>query len=499
MKRRSSGVLCHITSLPCKYGIGDLGPWAYKFADFLAQAGQSYWQVLPLNRPAIEIPHSPYNCLSAYAGNPLLISPELLLRQGLLRRKDIRDATAFPKNRVDYESVIPYKRKLLDIAYERFKSMPKERHYKQFCMESSGWLEDFAIYVALREHFWAALWCDWPAEFKDRNKVAPESLSPKLQDAINREKFLQYQFFNQWFALKRYCNKREIDIIGDMPIYVSFDSADVWARPEFFKLTDRKSPRFVSGVPPDFFNKTGQLWGNPVYDWPALRKAGYSWWLERIGHNLRLFDILRIDHFRGFVAYWQVRAGNKTAAKGRWIRVPKEDFFEKLFGHFSSRAMIVEDLGHITPAVRAFIEKSQLAGMRILPWGFDGDTGANVHAPGNHVENCVVYTGTHDCNTIKGWFEKEAGAKQKEKLFDYLGREAAGDELHWELIRLAMSSVANLAIIPMQDILWLGEEARMNRPGTFDKNNWAWRFGGHNMTVLIIDKLKKVTQIHGRA
>lgn len=498
MKKRSSGILLHITSLPSQYGIGDLGPSAYKFADFLVRAKQSYWQVLPLNPPAIRIPHSPYNSLSAYAGNPLLINPQFLHRQGLLTRKEIQDTPAFGASRVDYQLVIPYKTKLLNTAYERFKSMPEEPHYRRFCLDNASWLEDFATFVTLREHFGPVLWCDWPAEFGDRNNITQKSWNPKLQDTVNREKFLQYQFFNQWFALKRYCNERGIKIIGDIPIYVSFDSADVWANPHFFKLTGRKKTRVVSGVPPDFFNKTGQLWGNPVYDWQTLKKTGYSWWFQRIRHNLMLFDVVRIDHFRGFITYWQVPAGHKTAAKGRWVRAPKEDFFKKLFRYFPSRPIIVEDLGHITPAVRAFIEKLQLPGMRILLFGFEADMAKNIHSHRNHVKNCVVYTGTHDCNTIRGWFEKEANPEQKERLFDYLGRKVSIAELHWELIQLAMSSVANLAIIPMQDILGLGEEARMNRPGTAAKGNWTWRLGRQQTTPSIISKLKKMTEVSNR-
>jgi len=499
MKKRSSGILLHITSLPSKYGIGDLGPSAYEFADFLVQAKQSYWQVLPLNPPAIRVPHSPYNSLSAYAGNPLLLSPQFLYHQGLLTRKEIQDKPAFGASGVDYQLVIPYKTKLLNTAYERFKSMPEDPYYRRFCLDNATWLEDFAAFVTLREHFGPVLWCDWSAEFRDKNRITKKSLNLKLKDAVNREKFLQYQFFNQWFALKRYCNERGIKIIGDIPIYVSFDSADVWAGPHFFKLTRRKKPRVVSGVPPDFFNKAGQLWGNPVYDWQMLKKAGYSWWFQRIRHNLMLFDVVRMDHFRGFVAYWQVPAGHKTAAKGRWVRAPKEDFFERLFKHFPSCPIIVEDLGHITPAVRVFIEKLQLPGMRILLFGFEGCMAKNVHSHHNHVKNSVVYTGTHDNNTIRGWFEKEADPEQKERLFNYLGRKVPIAELHWELIQLAMNSVANLAIIPMQDILGLGEDARMNHPGTIAKSNWTWRLGRRQTTPSIISKLKKMTEVFNRA
>ena len=499
MKKRSSGILLHITSLPSKYGVGDLGPSAYKFADFLAQAKQRYWQVLPLNPPAIAIPHSPYNCLSAYAGNPMLISPKLLHKQGLLAAKEIQNVPDFPQSQADYQVVIPHKTNLLNTAYTSFKSKPQNPQYQRFCMENKSWLEDFAMYVALRQYFRPKMWCDWPPELRDRNNLRQESLSLKLQDDINREKFLQFQFFKQWFSLKHYCNERDIRIIGDIPIYVSFDSADLWANSHFFKLTRKKKPKVISGVPPDFFSKTGQLWGNPIYDWPALKKTGYSWWIQRIGHNLKLFDVIRLDHFRAFVAYWQVPANHKTAAKGRWIRAPKESFFRKLFQHFPSCPIIVEDLGHITPAVKASIEKFKLSDMRILTFGFDGDKNKNVHFINNHVKNSVVYTGTHDNNTLIGWFEKEAGPVQKRKLFDSLRPKVSPAQLNWELIKLAMSSRANLAIIAMQDILGLGQHARMNLPGSIAKENWTWRLDKNLTTSSTISKLKEITEKSNRA
>jgi len=499
MKGRSSGILCHITSLPSRYGVGDMGPSAYKFADFLARAGQSYWQVLPLNPPAMESPHSPYSCLSVFAGSGLLISPELLHRQGLLTRSQIQDVPPFNPGRVNYRQVIPHKTRLLRAAYERFKSKPEDEQYRRFCRDNSSWLDDFAVYTVLRRRLASGWWCDWPERFRDKDKLKAASLNAQLQDAIEAQKFIQYTFFRQWFDLKQYCNDRGIGIIGDMPIYVSFDSADVWANPHFFKLNKRKKPRVVSGVPPDIFNKKGQLWGHPVYDWQAMKKTGYSWWLRRMENNLAMFDIVRIDHFRGLVAYWQVPAQHKTAAKGRWIRVPKEDFFARLLKRFPTQAIIIEDLGHITPAVKTFVDKLGLAGMKILLFGFGADADSNVHIPENHVKNCVVYTGNHDTNTIRGWFEQEADQAQKKKLLDYLGGQISSSELHWALIDLAAASVAKLAIIPMQDVLGLGADARMNRPGTSDETNWTWRFNWHRTTGRIVDRLKKITQVNRRA
>lgn len=495
-KKRASGVLLHITSLPSRFGIGDLGPTAYKFADFLARAGQSYWQILPLNPPAVESSPSPYSAFSAFAGYPLLISPELLYQQNLLTKNDIHLIPASPQDHIDYNKVIAYKTNLLNIAYDRFANLPKES-YRHFCSQNSYWLDDFATFASIRQRLAPSLWCDWPADFKDKNKLALKSLDPELQDQIEKQKFLQYQFFKQWFSLKHYCSKLQIKIIGDVPFYVAYDSADVWANPTFFKLTRARKPRFIAGVPPDSCCKTGQLWGNPVYDWKTLRKVGYSWWLKRIAHSLTLFDTIRIDHFRGFVAYWQVPANHKTAVRGKWVKAPKEDFFTKLFERFPSCPIIAEDLGYITPAVKAFIEKMQLTGMRILIFGFDGDPAANDHCLRNHPKNSVVYTTTHDTNTVKGWFEKEAGPQQKTRLFDCLGRKAPASRLNWNMIELAMSSASNLAIIPMQDVLGLGQNARMNRPGSIT-DNWIWRLQPSQITPAITCKLRKLTQAYHR-
>jgi 4-alpha-glucanotransferase len=318
-----------------------------------------------------------------------------------------------------------------------------------------------------------------------------------LQDAVEKEKFLQYLFFKQWFSLKRYSNEHGVRIIGDIPIYIAYNSADVWAWPEIFKLTKAKKPKVVSGVPPDFFSRTGQLWGNPIYDWKALKDAGYRWWVQRVKHNLALFDIVRIDHFRGFIAYWEVPANQKTAVVGKWVDGPKEDFFNTLLKHFSSLPVVVEDLGYITADVREFIEKFRLMCMRVLLFAFDGDIARNLHCPHNHVENSIVYTGTHDNNTIEGWFEKEAKPEQKKKLFDYLGRKVSAGQIHWELIRLAMSSVGRVVIIPMQDVLGLGECARMNRPATV-RGNWRWQLLAGQTRAVIARRLRRLTEIYGR-
>ncbi|MHC4645716.1 MAG: 4-alpha-glucanotransferase [Planctomycetota bacterium] len=498
-KSRASGILLHITSLPSKYGVGDLGPAAYKFAEFLARAKQTCWQMLPLTPPTLKKnPYSPYNCLSAFAGNTLLISPELLYRDGLLRKKDLNSKPRFPEAWVDYSSVLPYKTKLLNLAFERFKSMSPAPDYDVFCSQNNHWLEDYAAFIVLRRRFRRRLWCDWPPEFKSRKEQTPKHLKACPRDAICREIFLQYVFFRQWSCLKRHCNRLGIRIIGDIPIYVAYDSADLWAHPETFDLTRAGTPRVVAGVPPDLFSRTGQLWGNPVYDWAALKKQGYRWWLKRIEHNLAMFDIVRLDHFRGFVACWQVPAGSKTAVDGTWVDGPKEDFLSLLFERFPASRFIAEDLGYITPDVTALIDKFQLASMKILLFAFDAKPDPNPHAPNNHTENSVVYTGTHDNNTVKGWFCKEAPPQTRKRIFASFGKRVPLTRIHWEFIRLAMSSVARMAIIPMQDILGLGQEARMNRPATI-KGNWSWRLRTRQIKTSTINNLADLTKASDRA
>lgn len=494
--KRGSGILLHITSLPSPYGIGDMGPWAYKFADFLSETKQKFWQVLPLT-PTTLPSGSPYHGSSAYAGNTLLISPELMVREGLLDKEDTEPMPRFQKNKVDYPRVSSFKEKLFERAYEHFK--PSENgEYENFCSENSNWLEDFALFVALKAHFRGKVWGEWPPGIRDRQPEALKTLKNKLQDRIEREKFLQYVFFRQWFSLKSYCNRKGIQIIGDMPFYVSYNSVDVWKNPEFFKLNEKKQPAFVSGVPPDYFSRTGQLWGDPVYRWDALKEQGYSWWIRRIEHNLKLFDFIRIDHFRGFVGYWEVRAGERTAVKGRWVKAPAKNFFTEVCERFPHLPILAEDLGTITPDVREIMRHFGFPGMRVLLFAFGEDLPTNPYAPHNHLKNCIVYTGTHDNNTVRGWFEGEATPEDRERLFRYLGREVHPQEVHWEFIRLAMMSVADMVIIPMQDILGLGEQARMNRPATV-KGNWQWRLLPEQLTSTLTRRLLEMTQIYGRA
>jgi len=496
IEKRAGGLLLHVSSLPSKYGIGDLGPDAYKFVDFLVRAGQSYWQMLPLTLPTLKInPYSPYNCISAFAGNTLLISPDFLYRDNLLTKEQLLKCPRLDDSRIDFPKVISYKHKLFNYAYQHFKNS-RPADYDKFISDNCEWLDDFALFSALRNHFKRKLWCGWPAKLRDRNKAALKDVKNIFQDNISKEKFLQYIFFKQFAALKGYCSQKNIKLIGDIPIYVSLDSADVWSHPEIFKLTKNKRPRFISGVPPDYFSKTGQLWGNPIYDWNKLKKTRYDWWLRRISQNLTIFDVLRIDHFRGFFAYWQVPAGAKTAKGGKWVKCSYEDFFKILFKQFDRRRLIAEDLGLITDDVISFIKKHHLTGMRVLQFGFD-DPAQNPHFPANHEKNTIVYTGTHDNNTAAGWFTKDALPQQKKILFNCLGRKVRANQFNWEFIKLALSSPANLAIIPVQDLLGLNHSARMNLPGT-TKKNWLWKLKIGQLTTQIAKKLSKLSKIARR-
>jgi 4-alpha-glucanotransferase len=498
MRKRTSGILLHITSLPSSFGVGDLGPCAYRFADFLAGARQGIWQVLPLGPTDPGLGNSPYSSPSAFAGNPLLISPELLVKDDLLNESDLRPLPDFPRQKVDYRLVRDYKMKLFYLAYERFKDTGDKSEYEKFCSQNRYWLDDFALFSCLKEHFGKRPWNSWPQDARNRDPKILTQLRQQLNYELEREKFLQYIFFKQWALLKGYCNSRKIQIMGDMPIYVNYDSACVWANPWMFKLGGKKELSFVAGVPPDYFSDTGQLWGNPVYDWRYLKKTGFSWWIKRMEHNAELFDLIRIDHFRGLVAYWEVPASEKTAVKGRWVKAPAEDFLTALVNRFPRFPIIAEDLGLITDDVREVMRRFGLPGMRVLLFAFGEDNPNHPYLPHNFVPDCVVYTGTHDNNTIKGWFENEATAQEKRRLFRYLGKKANTRNLHWELIRLAMMSPAKLIILPMQDILGLGQGARMNRPAT-SSGNWQWRLLERQLNPTLLRRLSEMTQTYGRA
>jgi len=494
--KRGFGIILHISSLPSPYGIGDLGPAAYQWADFLAQAGAKYWQVLPLNPTRPEYGNCPYNSPSAFAGNTILLSPEFLVRDGFLRPADLKNPPAFPQEKTDYPKVTVWKEKLFKRAYENFKKRPDRSGYEKFCAENAEWLSDYAFFVSLKAVF-PESWNQWSEELRDRQGTVLEKFREQLKEEIEREQFLQYLFFKQWFSLKDYCRGKGIEIIGDIPIYLNYESAEVWSHPDLFKLDQEKKPTMVSGVPPDYFSATGQLWGNPVYNWDRIREAGYDWWIRRIGHNLNFFDYLRLDHFRGFVDYWEVPRGEKTAVNGKWVKGPGKDFFDRLLGRFQNLPLIAEDLGIITDEVRDTIGHYGFPGMKVLLFAFTEDMANNPYAPHNHIPNCILYTGTHDNNTARGWFEAEAGEAEKERFFKCLGRKVDVEEISGELVRMALMSISNVAMIPLQDALGLGQGARMNIPSVAD-GNWEWRVLPEQLKPELADQLQELAKIYNR-
>ncbi|MBI5055617.1 MAG: 4-alpha-glucanotransferase [Nitrospirae bacterium] len=498
MEKRGSGILLHITSLPSSYGIGDFGSEAYLFADFLAETHQSYWQILPLTLTSTAYGNSPYSSFSAFAGNVLLISPERMLKDGFLSEADIQSPPEFPRDMVDFAAVTKYKEKLFRTAFKKTKDkLADHNDFQKFCGENTHWLDNYCLFISIKNHLKGIDWGRWPEELRDRKESALKEWTGKLHDNIQQEKFLQYVFFTQWNALKNYCDSINIKIFGDIPIYVNYDSADVWANPEIFSLDKEKKPVYVAGVPPDYFSSTGQLWGHPVYKWDVIKKTKYSWWLQRVEHNLKLYHIFRLDHFRGFVGYWEVPASEKTAINGKWVSAPADDFFSTLFKHFPQISIVAEDLGIITPDVREIMKKFGFPGMKVLLFAFGEELPANPYAPHHHVKNCVVYTGTHDNNTVKGWFKKELDVEGKKRVSDYIGHEATDKAIHWDIIRLAMMSVADMVIIPMQDILGLGEKDRMNLPAS-PEGNWEWRLAQEQITPPLAKKFLEITKIYGR-
>jgi len=500
MKNRSSGVILHITSLPSAYGIGDLGPEAYKFADFLTKAGLHYWQILPLNPVDEGNANSPYSGLSAFAGNTMMISPDFLVRDGFINSSELQNKYYFTDNKVDFSESAALKQFIFKKAFAKFKSgMDTEIHrkYEAFCHEHSFWLQDYARFVAIKDYHQGADWGRWNEDIRDRQEAAIKKLDLQLQDTIEQEKFLQFIFFQQWDELKKYCAKKNISFIGDMPFYVSYDSADVWSNPEVFLLNDEKRPKVVSGVPPDYFSETGQLWGTPIFNWPLMKERGYEWWHKRVGQNLKWCDMVRLDHFRAFSAYWEVPADHETAMNGYWVTGPGNDIFDVFKEKFPDMPIIAEDLGTIDDDVRNLMSKYELPGMKVLLFAFGHGMPENPYILHNHEVNCVAYTGTHDNNTIKGWWENEADEESKQNLKDYLLREIDTDEVHEILVGMVMMSVARVAIFPMQDLLGLGQEAIMNRPGTIE-NNWCWRVSKSQVNDELASKIKKQLHLYAR-
>jgi 4-alpha-glucanotransferase len=501
---RSSGILLHPTSLPGPFGIGDLGDAAYRFVDFLAASGQRLWQVLPLGPTGYG--DSPYQCFSAFAGNTLLINPEQLVRDSLILATDIQDLPTFVDTKVEFGKVIDWKNALLRKAFDRFKESGGwiQTEYDRFAESASGWLDDYALFRALKDAQGGKAWNQWDARVARREPDALRMAREHLRDEVTAQKFYQYLFFKQWAALKNYCHSKGIKVVGDIPIFVAFDSSDVWKNPDQFKLDQSGNPIVVAGVPPDYFSATGQLWGNPIYDWDRMRNDGYSWWIDRVRSSLTIYDIMRVDHFRGFAAAWEIPGGDKTAERGEWVNVPGRELFYAIRNALGELPIIAEDLGVITPDVVALRDEFEFPGMRIMQFGFGGDP-KNMDLPHNYIQNCVAYTGTHDNDTIVGWFTSKAGKGstrdetqvERERKFcrEYL--HCDGREINWDFIRALLSSVANTAIMPLQDVLGLGTEARMNLPAT-TSGNWEWRFRAEALTPELTARLKRMTELYGR-
>lgn len=502
---RASGILLHPTSLPGRFGVGDLGEAAYRFVDFLAASGQSLWQVLPLGPTGFG--DSPYQCFSAFAGNTLLISPEQLVREGLLAAADLSSAPSFPSGRVDFGPVIEFKNALLARAFANFRRTTDtglRADFEGFNQQAASWLDDYALFRALKDAQNGRAWNEWDSSLVRREPAALARAREELREQIEAQKFYQYLFFKQWAALKAYVHAAHIKLIGDIPIFVARDSTDVWTNPEQFKLDEKGNPLVVAGVPPDYFSATGQLWGNPIYNWDGMRADGFHWWLRRVRATLEIFDIVRIDHFRGFAASWEVPGGDQTAERGRWVTVPGRELFTAIKQALGDLPIIAEDLGVITPDVEALRDDFGFPGMRILQFGFGGDS-LNQDLPHNYLRNVVVYTGTHDNDTIVGWFKSEAGAgstrdaaqveRERKFCLDYLNSD--GHEIHWDFIRAVLASVADTALIPLQDVLGLGTQGRMNLPAS-TSGNWSWRYPADALGAELSERLREMTELYGR-
>ncbi len=486
---RSAGILLHPTSFPGPDGIGDLGPEAYAWVDFLKSAGCSIWQTLPLGPTGYG--DSPYQCFSAFAGNPYLISPQLLLDEGLLQISDFDDRPKFEPRVVNYGIAISWKSELLHRAFKRFDS--DNADFKAFCDENSDWLEDYAMYRAIKDKNGGQLWLNWEKGLKSRDPQALAAFKAANEDAVLFRKFAQYSFFKQWTNLKNYTNKQGITIIGDIPIFVSLDSSDVWAHPEQFMLDGEGNPTVVAGVPPDYFCPTGQLWGNPLYRWPLHKEQNFSWWMKRIHATLKLCDLIRLDHFRGFAGYWEVPAGDATAQYGRWVEGPGEALFEQMLKEFGSLPIIAEDLGEISQDVIDLREKYGLPGMKVLQFAF-GEGANNAFLPSNYEANFAAYTGTHDNQTTMGWF-KDTDDRTREFACRYLNTN--GEHFAWDAIRAIWQSVAVYAIAPLQDFLEQGDESRMNHPGGVF-GNWGYRYTHADLTPDLAFNILNINNTYNR-
>ena len=493
---RISGILLHPTSLPSPYGIGDLGDEAYRFADFLEKSGQHLWQILPLGPTGFG--DSPYQSFSAFAGQPLLISPKHLEELGLLTEQDLENCPCTDREKVNYGDVIVWKTEILHKAYANYchtadKMLLEE--YDSFYENNRFWLDDYALFMACKEVHNGQSWLEWEEEYRSPSKLFVKELENSLAKEIRYHQFVQFIFFKEWYSLKEYANKKKIQIIGDIPIFVSLDSADVWANQELFQLDSKGFPIEVAGVPPDYFSETGQLWGNPLYDWSAHKKTGFKWWISRIQNQLGLSDYLRIDHFRGFEAYWSVPYVEETAVNGKWKPGPKEDLFlaiEKALGE--NLPIIAEDLGVITPEVERLRDRFHFPGMKVLQFAFESETESSFLPHQFTTTNCICYTGTHDNNTTKGWYEA-VSETARDKVRRYMNTD--GSSVHFDFIRTCLGTIATYAIFPLQDALGIGNEGRMNCPGVA-MDNWSWRYKKETLTDELAEKLLELSHLYGR-
>jgi len=502
---RSSGILLHPTSLPGPYGIGELGPEAHRFADFLRDAGQRIWQVLPLGPTGYG--DSPYQCFSAFAGNPLLISLDTLAERGYLNARDLNERPGFPADNVDFGAVIAWKIPLLRRAFQAFeRSAPAERDaFDAFCRHKSAWLDEYALFMALKEAHNNVMWTLWDRELALHEPRALERARDELRKEVECNKFIQFEFERQWNDLKAHCGRNDIRIMGDMPIYVALDSADVWADRGLFELDERGQPKVVAGVPPDYFSATGQLWGNPIYRWQAHAMSSYAWWSARFRRALDVLDMIRLDHFRGFAGYYEIAAGETTAINGKWVKGPGASLFEAMKKALGKLPIVAENLGVITPDVEALRERFGFPGMAILQFAFGTDPQAPAFRPHNYPHHLVAYTGTHDNDTVVGWWTSGAGADSTRTLSDvakemeyarrYLNTD--GREINWVMIRTLMASVADTVLFPLQDVLGVGSDGRMNLPGS-SSGNWRWRFRAEALTPAISSRLKELAEIYER-
>lgn len=493
---RVSGILVHPTSFPSPYGIGDLGPGAYDFIDFLEASGQHLWQVLPLGPTGFG--DSPYQGFSAFAGQPLIISPDKLMDMKLLTREDVKDIPEWDPKKVDYGPAIEYKNSLLKKAWEAFAHTPDKlliEEFEAFCEDEKDWLDDYALFMACKDYHEGHCWIEWEKEIRTPSEKTKKLWREKLADGVNYYSFIQFIFQKQWMELRDYAHEKEVKIIGDIPIFVAYDSAEVWGQKKLFQLDTKGYPTSVAGVPPDYFSETGQLWGNPLYDWDYHAQTGYEWWIKRISRQLALTDYLRIDHFRGFEAYWSVPAGEETAINGKWIKGPCEDLFLAIQRRLGNDLPIwAEDLGIITPEVESLRDQFGFPGMKVLQFGF-GDLDDQNYIPFYYkTTNCICYTGTHDNDTTHGWYEE-----QTEEIKDRVRRfgNTDGNLIGYDFIRFCMGSIAKYAIFPIQDLLLLGSEARMNTPGVAE-NNWAFRYTKEDLTEEKAEWLQMTTELFGR-